>query len=409
MPIDENSPSGGSETGPVNQSVDQHNLEEEFGTPPDINEETPQGEAPLKQPHHKRFIAWFQGLDRNRKILYGSLAALAVIVLGISAYALLHNPAPPKVASFPVYHAPTADTVPSLLTGLQVDPAVNKLQVTGVMIENSVFARPQSGLSQAGIVYEAIAEAGITRFLALFQDTKSEYLGPVRSARPYYVQWCQAFDCALAHVGGSPEALSDLKKWNVKNIDQYFGGQYFHRITSRYAPHNMYTSQAQLTKYEKAKGYTTSSYTGYEHLLKEPKLTAADITTTSINFDYPGSAYDVHYSYNKAKGTYDRSEGGEPHYSVDSGGHKTRNSPKVVIAMVMAYSHESDAYHSSYQSVGSGTVYVFQDGGLTKGTWTRSARDTNFVLKDSHGNPIKLAPGQTWISALASNADVSYK
>ncbi|MCP5939883.1 DUF3048 domain-containing protein, partial [Klebsiella pneumoniae] len=84
---------------------------------------------------------------------------------------------------------PKPTTVANTLTGLQVAPDVNQRPVTGVMIENSTDARPQSGLDQAGVVFEAIAEGGITRFLALFQDTQPDYVGPVRSSRPYYVQW----------------------------------------------------------------------------------------------------------------------------------------------------------------------------------------------------------------------------
>lgn len=401
-PTEQISPAPANER-PVDDTIDEAKLEAEFGPPPD----SPNSDPPAThRPPHKRFWVWLAGLSPARKIIYGLLIVL-IIVVGWFVWHETHKPLP-KVPSLPVYHAPTANTVPSKLTGLQVDPAINKLQVTGVMIENSVYARPQSSLNQAGVVYEAIAEAGITRFLALFQDTQSNYIGPVRSARPYFVQWCQAFDCALAHVGGSPEALNDIKAWHVKNLDQFFNAGAYHRINSRYAPHNMYTSQAKLTTLEKSKGYTSSSYTGFEHLLKEPKVAKADITTTSISFNYPGSAYDVHYGYDAAKNDYKRFEGGKPHYSVDASGHKVQNTPKVVIALVMPYSIEKDNYHSSYNSIGSGTMYVFQDGSVTKGTWSRAGRAAQFTFSEASGQPIKLVPGQTWISAVAQNSDVSY-
>jgi hypothetical protein len=95
--------------------------------------------------------------------------------------------------------------------------------------------------------------------------------------------------------------------------------------------------------------------------------------------------------------------------SVDAKGNKSQNAPKVVIAMVMAYSHTSDNYHSSYTSTGSGSLYVFQNGGITKGTWTRQARDSQFVLKDSAGATIALDPGQAWISILSQNSEIAYK
>ncbi len=402
--LETNPSSNPAPTAEETSTIDEAKIEEEFGPPPD----TVPGDEPMKQPAiHKRFWSWAVNLDKKRKLFYGALVGL-LLAGGVVSYIMLHQPAPPVVPTKLVYRPPAPNTEPSKLTGLQVDPKINDLQVTGVMIENSVYARPQSSLSQAGVVYEAIAEAGITRFMALFQDSQSDYIGPVRSARPYFVQWCQAFDCALAHVGGSPEALKNIKDWHVKNLDQFVGAQYFHRINSRYAPHNMYTSQAKLSQYEKSRGYTSSDFTGFEHLEKEPKLKAADITTTSVNINYPGSAYDVHYSYDAKNNQYLRSEGGEAHYSVDAAGKKTRNAPKVVIALVMAYSHTSDGYHSAYNSTGSGSMYVFQNGTAMKGTWSREARDKNFVFKDSNGKDIQLTPGQTWISAASQNADVTY-
>lgn len=391
------------------KDVDQQKIEDEFGPPPATtsNNDPLDSDVADKPKMHKNLWAWIVGLSTTQKIVYGTLLAVALIVIGICTYLLL-KPGP-TVAEYPTYRAPTPTTVASKLTGLQVEPEINQRQVTGVMIENSVFARPQSGLNQAGIVFEAIAEAGITRFLALFQDTQSDHIGPVRSVRPYYVQWCQAFDCALAHVGGSPQALSDIKKYGVKNLDQFAGAAYFHRVTNRYAPHNVYTSQADLTKYENKQGYKSSEYTGFEHMTKELKVAAANITTKSIDFNYPGTSYDVHYTYKAKTNDYARSEGGKPHNSVDEDGKVKRNTPKVVVALVIPYSIQKDGYHSNYDSVGSGTVYVFQNGDVIKGTWTRKDRDSQFILTDKQDQVIKLVPGQAWISVLGQNKDVTYK
>ena len=91
----------------------------------------------------------------------------------------------------------------------------------------------QSGLAQAGVIFEAVAEGGITRYMALYQDTSPGYIGPIRnSARPYFIQWALGFDAAYAHVGGSPEAISDIQTWNVKDIDQFYNGSYYQRVTT---------------------------------------------------------------------------------------------------------------------------------------------------------------------------------
>jgi hypothetical protein len=213
---------------------------------------------------------------------------VAVLLIGGgTAYAMLHtSPAPKPVAKAvtkPKKTTPPAPTtVPSTLTGLPVAPSVNQRPVTAVMVENSTFARPQSGLDQAGVVFEAIAEGGITRFVALYQDTAPSYIGPVRSVRPYYLSWLDGFNAIVAHVGGSGEALQDINSWGIRDMNQFYNGSYFTRISSRVAPHNVYTSIARLNALEAADGYTTSHYTGF---LRKAPSPSKHPTATTINFD----------------------------------------------------------------------------------------------------------------------------
>jgi hypothetical protein len=365
-----------------------------------------------QKPHH-RLKEWFIGLEQWQKMVVTVVPTLIVIAFVALAIAVSHGHKAQPVAV--VKNAPhkaiaKSNTVPSTLTGLQVDPSVNKRQVTGVMIENSTFARPQSGLDQAGVVFEAEAEGGVTRFLALFQDSQPGYLGPVRSVRPYYIQWCQSFDCAIAHVGGSPDALQDLKDWGVKNLDQFAGAGYFHRVSSRAAPHNMYTSISQLNAYEAKRGYTGSSYTGFIRAAKA----GAPATTpvASISFNYGGTAYDVHYDYDKASNSYKRSEGGAVHNVVDASGTTTQLAPKVVIAMVVPKSQgaldASGAYYSNYQVLGSGTAVVFQHGVAVHGTWTKASATGQITFLDDSGKTLQLDPGQTWITVLDNASAATY-
>ena len=96
--------------------------------------------------------------------------------------------------------------------------------VTAIMIENSPDARPHSGLKQAEVVYEAIAEGGITRFLTLFQQHKPQLIGPVRSLRMYYVDWLAPYQASVAHVGGSHASLQEIRNGKYRDIDQFFNG-----------------------------------------------------------------------------------------------------------------------------------------------------------------------------------------
>ncbi len=347
-------------------------------------------------------------LSRKQHILTIVCSVLALFCVGGGVYALTANKTPAKapVTAVKVVKKPAVVAVKPIvspLTGLPVTADQQKLPVTGVMIENSPDARPQSGLKDAGVVFEAIAEGGITRFLALYQEEMPGNIGPIRSSRPYYLQWELGFDAAYAHVGGSPDALADIKTWGVKDLDQFFNGNSYHRITTRYAPHNVYTSRQALLTLQDSKGYTTSTYTP---LLRKAEAPSKTPTTTSIDFAISGYYYDVHYDYVAADNAYHRSEGGAPHMDFDS---NTQLEPKVVVALVMPYSLMADGYHSVYNTIGSGKAYVFQDGILTTGTWSKTDMKSQFTFTDDAGKPLGLDPGQTWISAVGAATDVTYK
>lgn len=355
------------------------------------------GDAGPQQPWFKRLAG---KLTKKQWIIVGVVAVL--IIGGGIVLALTRHSAPPAkpVANAP---KPAPVTISSPLTGLPVTAAQAKLPVTGVMIENSDFARPQSGLREAGVVFEGIAEAGITRFLALYQEAQPGNIGPIRSARPYFLQWALGFDAPLAHVGGSPEALQDIKTWHAKDLDQFFNAGAYHRISSREAPHNVYTSMSQLRALEKSKGWNSSTFTGFSRKKPSPAKTP---TASSIDFSISSANYSVHYAYDATANAYKRSEGGAPHLDATT---KKQLEPNVVIALVMPYSLESDGYHSDYGTIGSGKMYVFQDGTATIGTWKKTSNTSQFQFLDAKGQPIKLNPGQTWISAVGSASDVSYK
>jgi hypothetical protein len=334
-------------------------------------------------------------------------AAIIIVFGGIAGFAITHLSKKPVASATQVKKVvkkapPKPTTVASNLSGLQVDPAVNQRPVTGVMIENSMDARPQSGLSEASVVFEAIAEGGITRFLALFQDTAPADIGPIRSARPYYVQWALGFDAGYAHVGGSPEALSDIKAWGVRDLDQFANGGSYHRISTRAAPHNVYTGISNLNQLEAAKGYNTSTFNGFARKKASP---AKVPTAKTIDLSLSGPLYNVHYDYVAASNSYNRSEGGAAH--TDANGSK-QISPTVVVAMVVQYAIAADGHHSEYQTIGSGQVYIFQDGNVSAGTWTKTSEKSQITFADAAGKPILLNPGQTWLTAVNSAPKVTY-
>jgi hypothetical protein len=348
---------------------------------------------------------WFQDLSKRQQII--AIVVLVLLLGGgtVGAYKLLHKPAakPAPVVKSEAPKEPAKTVTYSPLTGLPVTKEQSELPITGIMIENSPDARPQSGLNQAGVVFEAIAEGGITRFLTLWQEAQPDYVGPVRSVRPYYVDWLEGFDAAIAHAGGSPEALNKIKAEGVKDLDQFANGGSYRRVSNRYAPHNLYTGLGDLVNLQKSKGWTHSTFTGFP---RKAEQASSAPTARTVDIKISGALYDVHYDYDTASNSYKRSEGGKPHVDERS---KEQIAPKVVVAMVVPYSIHADGIHSVYQTIGSGTAYVFQDGTISEVTWTKTSGKSQITFKDAAGKALSFNAGQTWITATGLNTNVTYK
>lgn len=325
------------------------------------------------------------------------------VVIGLSHYK--HTSITSIITLSPAKPA-KPNTVASRLTGLQVSPTVAQLPVTAVMVENSTDARPQSGLSEAGIIYEALAEGGITRFVALYENNQSSLIGPVRSARPYYIDQLLPFNAAYAHVGGSPDALNEIGPLNVRDMNQFYNGQYYMRVSSRPAPHNVYTTLGNLWTLEQAKHWTTSNFTGFPRKADSPSKSP---TVTSIDLHISSESMEVHYQYDSKLNSYLRSEGGSAMTDASTG---KQLEPKVVIALVIPWTNgaldASGAYYTDYSDIGSGTAYIFQDGGVTQGVWEKSSQTSQIQFNTASGSAIKLNAGQTWITAVGSASQVIY-
>jgi hypothetical protein len=351
---------------------------------------------------------WWSGLNGKRKalVLLIALVFLAAVAYGSYVLLLKSDPKPSikkVVPATKVKEVPKSDKVPSQLTGLLVAPDINKIPTTAVMIENSLDARPQSGLYDAGVVFEAIAEGGITRFMALYQDTAPEYVGPVRSVRPYYLDWAQGFDAAVAHVGGSPEALQKIKTDGVVDLDQFYNSKYYQRVSSRYAPHNVYTSISQLNQLEAAKGHSSSTFTSFTRKADAPSK-APNARSVSVNIS--GKLYNSTYAYDAATNSYLRNENGAPHMDEKAG--KQLN-PKVIVVIITHYGIQSDGKHSEYGTIGSGSALIFQDGTVTAANWSKPDKKSQISLTDATGKSAALNAGQTWIVSVDSAAKVAYQ
>lgn len=334
---------------------------------------------------------------RTRTIIIAGIVLIAVA--STAAYFVLSQKSPESVISFIKPKPKPAPKYYSPLTGrLVADEAATKQAVTAIMIENSPDARPQSGLKDAGVVYEAIAEGGITRFLAIYQEAKPQLIGPVRSVRLYYVDWAAPYNASIAHVGGSKFALDEVRNGSYRDIDQFFNGNYYWRATDRYAPHNVYTSFEKLDALNQSKGYTSSSFTGFP---RADGKASAKPDASSIAINISGPLYNTSYVYDAKTNTYARSVGGAPHMDREKG----QITPDVVVAMKVDMSLVmEDGYRESITTTGSGEAIIFQNGTAQTVTWQKPSRSAQLQFTSADGKEVKLNRGQTWITAVPNGS-----
>ncbi len=332
----------------------------------------------------------------------GSLAIL--LLSGVITFFVLSRPATPEVVVKKIEPKPKVIYY-SPLTGKTVtNEAATKIPVTGIMIENSPDARPQSGLKKSGVVFEAIAEGGITRFLVLYQQEKPTIIGPVRSLRFYDIDWLAAFDASIGHVGGSAASLKEIRNGSYRDLDQFFNAGSYWRATDRYAPHNVYTNFKNLDALNKSKGYKTSIFTGFNRVDGKPEKTP---TAKIINITISSTLFNNSYIYNPKTNTYNRSQAGEPHLDREYG----QISPSVVIAMrVNEKTVLEDGYRQSITTIGSGKAVIFQNGIAIKAIWHKKDKLHQITFTDVKGKDVPLIRGQTWISAVPNDGgDVTWK
>ncbi len=345
-------------------------------------------------------MSWF---IRHKKLALIAGIAFIVLIASGTVTALILTQSKPKtnparVAQKPVEKPKPAPKYYSPLTGLEVPTqTATTAAVTGMMIENSPDARPQSGLKNSGVVFEAIAEGGITRFLVMYQQEKPQLIGPVRSVRLYDLNWLKPFNAGIGHVGGSAEALAEVRNGTYRDLDQFFNSASYWRSSDRAAPHNVYTSFAKVDALNAAKGYTSSAFTGFD---RKDSTAAKTPTATSINVTISSALYNSSYAYNPTTNTYDRSQAGAPHLDREDG----QISPRVVVVMkVNEQTVLQDGYREQIDTVGSGSASLFQDGTEQEVTWHKDSNESQLYFTDAAGARVALARGQTWITAVPVN------
>jgi hypothetical protein len=356
-----------------------------------------------------RLAALRHGLKKtNPRIASALLGALAfAFVLGFYAFRSVlfpaHQETTPAAAEAPKFRHP--------LTGALVDKEVpEEPQVFAVMIDHSSDAWPQSGIDAAFLVFEAPVEGGIPRLMALFNadaDAEIDQIGPVRSARPYFVEWAKEFDAMYAHVGGSDAALDLIETGGTFDLNQFWNAAAFWRSAKRFAPHNVYSSTALL---KKAYAVAVEKDRAPERLygrweFKDPAAQAdRPLEGVDATLDFLGKTYQVDWLFDEASGRYERRQSGLPYVMDDKSRVYADN-----VATVLTEMEVVDAVgRREVRTIGEGTAYVFQDGKVVRATWKKPSVAERLAFYDEDGKAIPMNAGTTWIEVLERDGQVKF-
>jgi len=309
-----------------------------------------------------------------------------------------------------------------------------KRRPLGIMIENHKDARPQSGISMADVVYEAVAEGGITRFLTVFYCKDASYVGPVRSARIYFIKILEEYGNypLYAHVGGAntpgpADALGEISdlEWSLYNDLNQFAVPFpyywrdYERLPNRATEHTVYSSTSKLWDYTASKRKLTNvdednkpwdeNFVSWK--FQDDAKEADRGSKTKIDFGFWksfASDFSVSWAYDKTSNTYKRTNGGQPHIDKNTG---KQLATKNVVIIFAKESPANDGYeggHLLYKVTGSGDGIIFQNGNAEKITWEKKDETTRMKLYDSNDKEVSFVRGQIWFEILPIGNEVEY-
>ncbi len=360
---------------------------------------------------------------RSRTVLPRAVAILAAVTLAACSSAPTTAPSPlatPGITSAPTLPAtatpeptptpspcpsPSPQLIPSPLDGLLVAPAVAARHPIAVMIDDHPAARPQAGFNAASIVWQSPAEGGIPRYMLIFGDQIPAAVGPIRSAREYFIDWASECDALYVHAGGNTNATLTLQAkgdgtlvWDADGL--VLGLPWFWRVGFRFPPHNLYTDGASLRKLAARRGAVDGPFSGPWTFGPDAVLANRPVGG-AINVVYPYET--ITYRYDRDSNTYVRYLNGSATPQIDAGD-KQVVAPKNVVILRMPFTlrrNDSTPGALDAADVGSGQAFIATNGVTIRGTWRKSSVNGPTLLFDANGNPVTLTAGQTFVQVIA--------
>jgi hypothetical protein len=274
-----------------------------------------------------------------------------------------------------------------------------------IMIENQADARPQTGLTQADVVYEALAEGGITRFIGLFLSGDAPVVGPVRSLRHYFAFMAADYGADVVHIGASPEGFTWRDAMHMGHLDESAGDPGVWRVSTRPPPHNAYTDTAADRGFLSARGWQQNHRWG--PLLFSEQAPRGEAPAQSVNLRFYPWPYQVDYEWDGDQGRYLRFMEGAPHRDAASGEQIAPATVVVQYADVEAIPNDEKLRLDVNLVGGSGPLLVFSNGTRREGSWSKGAPTDSSIWLDEHGNPMVIPPGPVWVEVVPMESTVT--
>ncbi len=303
-------------------------------------------------------------------------------------------------------------TLPRAIDGVEVEPGLANIFPTAIMVENLVQVRPQAGLGKANVVYEVLAEGGITRFMAVYaNDAFMEQTGPVRSARDYYVDLAEEYGAIYAHAGGSPEALAKLQgSKDVIDANALSGGvqQFFLRDSKKSAPHNLFTNSGLISELMKNKEVADveGEYEKWKFASAREDATVGAKEATSVQIEFSSKDYAVAYEYDVSEKMFNRLNGGKPH--LDALTDKQISVKTVVVQKTDVSASGDDKGRVDVRTTGEGEAVIFTEGTAIEGSWKYDTNDDRTRFYDAVGDEIVFVPGNIWVEIVPDDKAVEF-